>query len=233
MLREVGRTQKPWFATMGMWRIYSNPDPHGGTYMETSPLPVKACKILAYARRSGPLNQGWRSTMFLYWIEKHDIDRHPWLAKMVTSPWKWTILERDVKQYYLKCHVCSDTRPRIFRSHPKDRPTHKGMWKIYSNLDPHRIYFLPNDFFLYLRVWWEWVVFYLCQSSILLSVSRCSEDWPFVLSGIGVNAKTGGGVRFNQYIDSESVDLRGRQVLCRHLTVRHKTATIKSTLTWC
>jgi hypothetical protein len=27
------------------------------TYMETSPLPVKGCKILAYARRSGPLSR--------------------------------------------------------------------------------------------------------------------------------------------------------------------------------
>jgi hypothetical protein len=27
------------------------------TYIETSPLPVKGCKILAYARRSGPLNR--------------------------------------------------------------------------------------------------------------------------------------------------------------------------------
>jgi hypothetical protein len=27
------------------------------TYMETSPLPVKGCKISAYARRSGPLSR--------------------------------------------------------------------------------------------------------------------------------------------------------------------------------
>jgi hypothetical protein len=33
-----------------------------------------------------------------------------------------------------------------------------------------------------------------------------SNDFPFVLSGTGVNAKTCSGVRFNQYIDS---DLRG------------------------
>jgi hypothetical protein len=43
----------------------------------------------------------------------------------------------------LSCHTCCDTGPRFFRSHPKDRPiqspltTHKGMWKIYSNPDPH------------------------------------------------------------------------------------------------
>jgi hypothetical protein len=36
-----------------------------------------------------------------------------------------------------------DTGPRFFRSHPKDRPiqspltTHKGIWRTYSNLDPH------------------------------------------------------------------------------------------------
>jgi hypothetical protein len=44
---------------------------------------------------------------------------------------------------YLSCHTCCDTGPRFFRSHPKDRPiqssltTHEGMWKIYSNPDPH------------------------------------------------------------------------------------------------
>jgi hypothetical protein len=27
------------------------------TFMETSPLPVKGCKILSYARRSGPLRR--------------------------------------------------------------------------------------------------------------------------------------------------------------------------------
>jgi hypothetical protein len=38
--------------------------------------------------------------------------------------------------------------PRFFRCHPKDRPiqlpvsTHKGMWSIYSNLDPHGLYIL-------------------------------------------------------------------------------------------
>jgi hypothetical protein len=43
----------------------------------------------------------------------------------------------------LSCHTCCDTGPRFFRSHPKDRPiqspltTHKGMWRIYSNPDPH------------------------------------------------------------------------------------------------
>jgi hypothetical protein len=73
------------------------------TYMETSPLPVKGCRILAYARRSGPLG-------------------------------------REVS---LSCHTCSDTGPRFFRSLPKDRPiqsplmTHEGVWRIYSNPDPH------------------------------------------------------------------------------------------------
>jgi hypothetical protein len=43
----------------------------------------------------------------------------------------------------LSCHTCYDTEPRFFRSHPKDLPiqlpltTHKGMWRIYSNPDPH------------------------------------------------------------------------------------------------
>jgi hypothetical protein len=75
------------------------------TYMETSPLPVKGCKIQAYAGRSGPLS-------------------------------------REVS---LSCHICCDTGPRFFRSHPKDRPiqspftTHQGMWRIYSNPDPHGV----------------------------------------------------------------------------------------------
>jgi hypothetical protein len=44
----------------------------------------------------------------------------------------------------LSCHTCCDTGPRFFRSHPKDRPiqspltAHMGMWRIYSNPDPHR-----------------------------------------------------------------------------------------------
>jgi hypothetical protein len=39
----------------------------------------------------------------------------------------------------LSCHTCYDTG----RSHPKDRPiqspltTHEGMWRLYSNPDPH------------------------------------------------------------------------------------------------
>jgi hypothetical protein len=39
--------------------------------------------------------------------------------------------------------ACCDTWPRFFRSHPKDCPiqspltTHKGVWRTYSNLDPH------------------------------------------------------------------------------------------------
>jgi hypothetical protein len=43
----------------------------------------------------------------------------------------------------LSCHTCCDTGPRFFQSHPKDcpiqlpLPTHKGMWRIYSNPDPH------------------------------------------------------------------------------------------------
>jgi hypothetical protein len=41
--------------------------------------------------------------------------------------------------------TCCDTEPRFFRSHPKDNPillprtTHKGMWRIYSHPDPHRL----------------------------------------------------------------------------------------------
>jgi hypothetical protein len=43
----------------------------------------------------------------------------------------------------LSCYTCCDTGPQFFRSLPKDRPiqspitTHKGMWGIYSNPDPH------------------------------------------------------------------------------------------------
>jgi hypothetical protein len=44
----------------------------------------------------------------------------------------------------LSCHTCSNTGPRCYRSHiKKDRPikspltTHKGMWRIYSNPNPH------------------------------------------------------------------------------------------------
>jgi hypothetical protein len=71
--------------------------------METSPLPMKSCKILAYARRSGPLR----------------------------------------REGSLSCHTCCDMGPRFFVSHPKDRPiqspltTREGMWRIYSNPDPH------------------------------------------------------------------------------------------------
>jgi hypothetical protein len=38
----------------------------------------------------------------------------------------------------LSCHTCCDTRPRFYRSHPKDSPIHsppttdKGMWRISS-----------------------------------------------------------------------------------------------------
>jgi hypothetical protein len=73
------------------------------THMETPPLPVKGCKILAYSRRSGSLN----------------------------------------REGSLSCHTCCDTGPRFFPFHPKYRPTKSplttdlGMWRIYSNPDPH------------------------------------------------------------------------------------------------
>jgi hypothetical protein len=44
---------------------------------------------------------------------------------------------------FSSCHTCCDMGPRFFRSHLKDCPiqppfmTHKGMWSIYSNSDPH------------------------------------------------------------------------------------------------
>jgi hypothetical protein len=47
------------------------------------------------------------------------------------------------REGYLSCHTCSDTGPLFFRSLPKDRPiqspltTHEGMWRTYSNPDPH------------------------------------------------------------------------------------------------
>jgi hypothetical protein len=50
-------------------------------------------------------------------------------------------LSRDAS---LSCHTCCDTGPRFFLSYPKDRPiqspltTHKCVWRINSNPDPHR-----------------------------------------------------------------------------------------------
>jgi hypothetical protein len=73
------------------------------THIETSPLPVKGCKIYAYAWRSGPLS----------------------------------------REGFLSCHTCCDTGLRIFCSYPKDctiqspLTTHNGMWRIYSNPNPH------------------------------------------------------------------------------------------------
>jgi hypothetical protein len=43
----------------------------------------------------------------------------------------------------LLCHTCCDTEPRFSQPHLKDQliqlslMTHKGMWRIYSNPDPH------------------------------------------------------------------------------------------------
>jgi hypothetical protein len=45
------------------------------------------------------------------------------------------------------------------------------------------------------------ILFILCRESGFKT--RFSEDRPFVLSETGVNAKTGSGVRCNQYIDSD------------------------------
>jgi hypothetical protein len=45
----------------------------------------------------------------------------------------------------LSCHTCCDTGPQFFLSDLKDRPvqsplmTNMGMWRTYSNLDPHRV----------------------------------------------------------------------------------------------
>jgi hypothetical protein len=85
------------------------------TYMETLPLPVKGCKIWAYARRSRPLS----------------------------------------REGSLSRHTCCDTGPRFFRSHPKDRPnqspltTHKRMWRIYSNPNPHGARNTDNNKLIY------------------------------------------------------------------------------------
>jgi hypothetical protein len=44
----------------------------------------------------------------------------------------------------LSCYSSCDMGPQFFRSHPNDRTiqspftTHKGMWRIYCNLDSHR-----------------------------------------------------------------------------------------------
>ena len=107
--------QSPLTTREGIWRIYSNPDPHGVTkkyktcyirfftfpslnktfhflffYSRTSNfpaiwrlslLPVTGLKILAYARRSGPLS----------------------------------------REGSLPCHTNCDTGPRFTRSHTKDR----------------------------------------------------------------------------------------------------------------
>jgi hypothetical protein len=44
-------------------------------------------------------------------------------------------------RYSLSCHTCCETGPLIFRSYPNDHsiqpplPTHKEMWRIYTNSD--------------------------------------------------------------------------------------------------
>jgi hypothetical protein len=128
------------------------------TYMFTSPLLVKGCKIYANARCSGYLS----------------------------------------REGYLSCHICCDTGPRFFRSHPKDHPilstltthkgmwrilflprssrvpiqspltTHKGMWRIYSYPDPHGskcigVSCLTCDLFNYDHISTVWVKFKFCR----------------------------------------------------------------------
>jgi hypothetical protein len=76
---------------------------------------------------------------------------------METSPFKywWRVAKfKHISDYSrrsgplsregsLSCHTCCNTKPQFFWSHPKDRPiqspfiTHRGMWRTYSNPDPH------------------------------------------------------------------------------------------------
>jgi hypothetical protein len=50
----------------------------------------------------------------------------------------------------LSYHTCCDMGPRFFQSHPKDLPiwspltTHKGIWRTYSNPDPHGFIYFEN-----------------------------------------------------------------------------------------
>jgi hypothetical protein len=63
-----------------------------------------------------------------------------WSVPLPVKAAKFRPLSREGS---LSCHTCCDTGPQFFRSHPKDSPilspltTHKGMWRIYSYLDPH------------------------------------------------------------------------------------------------
>jgi hypothetical protein len=61
---------------------------------------------------------------------------------------KWNTPGPLSREGSLSCHTYCDTGPRVFRSHPKNRPiqspltTRKGMWMIYSNPDPHQWRFM-------------------------------------------------------------------------------------------
>jgi hypothetical protein len=69
---------------------------------------------------------------------------------------------RDFKQGRIFiCHTCCYKGPRFTLSHPKDRPiqlpltTHNGMWRIYSNPDPHGLVWKRNQANAYYNLHFE------------------------------------------------------------------------------
>ena len=119
------------------------------TYMETSPLPVKGCKIWAYVRCSGPLSrEGSLSChtccdMGPRFILSYPKDRHPrptegfdhlrpaqeFFTYVETSPLPvkgckiWAYVRRSgplSREGSLSCLTCCDTGPQFLRSYPKD-----------------------------------------------------------------------------------------------------------------
>jgi hypothetical protein len=67
------------------------------------------------------------------------------LCKILAYDRRSGLLSREAS---LSCHTCCDTKPRFFRLHPKGRliqsplTTRKGVWRIYSNPEPH-VYHIP------------------------------------------------------------------------------------------
>jgi hypothetical protein len=75
------------------------------------------------------------------------------------------------------CNTCCDTGPRFFRSHPNNRPiqspltSRKGMWMIYSILDPHGASI--SLLYMYIRI-----VTWTCIIIISILVAYTCSDGP-------------------------------------------------------
>jgi hypothetical protein len=151
--------QSPITTHKGMWRIYSCPDPHGAgpsiNYLQFY-VSLKNCSVIRRRHNCQWLYVPLKNTSLTWRL----IDLTDWLYIVLRPAQEFHLYgasQLSVKGQIQACARHSGPLrrgifivphrlwqgPWFFQSHRKDRPiqspltTHKGMWRTYSNKDPH------------------------------------------------------------------------------------------------